>query len=317
MSAPPIVVIGGANVDIKAHSLAPVIAGTSNPGRTFITPGGVGRNIAENLARLGNRVDLIAPIGTDPHGDLLRRHSAAVGIGMDQAIAVPTGATGTYLAVLEPSGELAIGLSSMSIMAALDPAAIDQRRELLHGARCIVVDGNVSADAIGRVLDIAADSGVPVAIDPVSVPKAEPLRALLRAGRPLLTITPNVDELAALVGRPVGHRADEIAAAAQDLHALGVHLVWTSDGGAGSLLSVADGQTESIPAPRTPVVDVTGAGDSATAAFVHALLRGDSPLQAARYGHSAAALTVQVAQTVREDLTDELITQNPTAGNPR
>jgi pseudouridine kinase len=55
------------------------------------------------------------------------------------------------------------------------------------------------------------------------------------------------------------------------------------------------------------VVDVTGAGDSMTAAFVHALLRGDSPVLAARFGQQAAALTVASPETVRPDLTAQLV----------
>ncbi|MEZ5220286.1 MAG: PfkB family carbohydrate kinase [Ilumatobacteraceae bacterium] len=52
---PAAAVIGGANIDMKAQSRARAATHTSNPGRTSMTPGGVGRNIAENLARLGDR----------------------------------------------------------------------------------------------------------------------------------------------------------------------------------------------------------------------------------------------------------------------
>ena len=48
-----VVVVGGANVDVKARSTAALVARTSNPGTVVRTPGGVGRNVAENLARLG------------------------------------------------------------------------------------------------------------------------------------------------------------------------------------------------------------------------------------------------------------------------
>jgi pseudouridine kinase len=62
-----------------------------------------------------------------------------------------------------------------------------------------------------------------------------------------------------------------------------------------------------LSAPAVRVVDVTGAGDAMTAAFVHALLRGDSPLDAARFGQMAAALTVASPETVRPDLTPRLV----------
>jgi pseudouridine kinase len=62
-----------------------------------------------------------------------------------------------------------------------------------------------------------------------------------------------------------------------------------------------------LPAPSVTAVDVTGAGDAMTAAFVHALLRQDSPSDAARFGQMAAALTVASPDTVRPDLTPQLI----------
>ncbi|MFC6343949.1 winged helix-turn-helix transcriptional regulator [Nocardioides hankookensis] len=50
-----VVVVGGANMDVKARSRRSVVAATSNPGTAAMSAGGVGRNIAENLARLGTR----------------------------------------------------------------------------------------------------------------------------------------------------------------------------------------------------------------------------------------------------------------------
>lgn len=55
------------------------------------------------------------------------------------------------------------------------------------------------------------------------------------------------------------------------------------------------------------VVDVTGAGDSMTAGFVHALLRDDDPVAAAAFGQATAALTTESVHTVRPDLTAALV----------
>ena len=62
----PITVIGGANFDISAkYSNAVTTAEDSNHGQIFTSPGGVARNIAENLARLGSAVRLITGLGDD------------------------------------------------------------------------------------------------------------------------------------------------------------------------------------------------------------------------------------------------------------
>ena len=55
----PVYVIGAVNMDLSGTPAAPLRAGDSNPGRISLSPGGVGRNIAENLSLLGRKVFLI------------------------------------------------------------------------------------------------------------------------------------------------------------------------------------------------------------------------------------------------------------------
>ena len=71
--AAPIAVIGGANIDISAKHSAPVaVAGDSQRGKISVSAGGVARNIAENLARLGSAVQLITGLGDDWFSALVR-----------------------------------------------------------------------------------------------------------------------------------------------------------------------------------------------------------------------------------------------------
>ena len=63
MTARHVVVVGGINADLKARTTAPLVPGTSNPGTATLSPGGVGRNIAENLAHLGTPVSLVGVVG--------------------------------------------------------------------------------------------------------------------------------------------------------------------------------------------------------------------------------------------------------------
>ena len=48
-----ILVIGAASVDVKGRAYTGLQLGTSVPGDVTVSFGGVGRNVAENLARLG------------------------------------------------------------------------------------------------------------------------------------------------------------------------------------------------------------------------------------------------------------------------
>lgn len=297
---PGAVVIGGANVDLKARSTARATAQTSNPGRGSTAPGGVGRNIAENIARLGDRVHLISVVGRDAMGDNLLDHTAAAGVRIEHVVRTDR-PTGTYTAVLDVDGELIVAIADMEATAELGPEQLHNARDIIATAGLLVVDGNLSLDTLNHALDLSA--GVRTIFEPVSVPKAAGLKDAID-GR-VDAVTPNRDELAALTDAPT--RTDrQIRAAALTLHARGVELVWIRLGERGSILSTND-HTIELPAPPTSVEDVTGAGDSMLGGFCHVLLQGGSPEDAARFGHATAALTIASPHTVRPDLTPRLV----------
>lgn len=294
------VVIGGAAWDIKARSRGAARLHTSNPSTVVQTPGGVGRNIAEGIARLGDRVYLVASVGNDSAGRDLLVRTAEAGVFVDQ-VHTSGHPTGSYLAALDEDGELVIGMADFAATDALTPAALSRSQELLSRSEVIVLDGNLPASVMDWALTLAASSGARVVVEPVSVVKASRLAGLLGPQRPVFTITPNVDELAALVGHPVADDLDELVAAARELHWRGVRYTWVSRGPQGSLL-VGPDEVVAIPAEPVDVADVTGAGDALTAGYVHALLSGASAVTAAHWGHLAAALTLESPLTVRPDL---------------
>lgn len=311
---PHVVVIGGANVDVKARTLAPAVPGTSNPGVTTQAPGGVARNIAENLARLGVPTHLIAAVGRDPNGDLLLRETEAAGVDVRNVLRSDR-PTGTYTAVLDERGELVIAVAAMGATDALTPAALNDRRRVLRGASWVIADGNLSTETLTHLLTLCAQGSTPVVFEPVSVPKAGRLLPALASGLAPHTVTPNVAELAALVGQDIPNTSDALAGAAGQLHAWGVQTVWVRRGERGSLLSTPDGVTE-VPALSAQVADVTGAGDAMLAAYLAALLAGHPPAEAARHGHAAAALTVESTHAVSPILTPGTIRARLESAHP-
>ncbi|GAB2672194.1 PfkB family carbohydrate kinase [Thalassiella azotivora] len=303
-----VVVVGGSNLDVKARTTAPLRQGTSNPGRASMAPGGVGRNVAENLARLGTTTLLVSSVGRDAAGETVLAQTIAAGVRVEHVHRTDR-PTGSYVAVLDDRGELHAAVSDMAATADLRPEHLTAAQADLARASLLVVDGNVSPAVLDRALDLAHAAGVRVVLEPVSAPKAAALAPHVTPERPLHAVTPNRDELEALTGQPTRTRR-QLLAAADALHARGVALVWVRLGDRGSLLSEATGGTTTrtdLPALPTAVEDVTGAGDAMLSAFCHALLEGESPVDAARLGHAAAALTIASPQTVRPDLTPRLL----------
>lgn len=290
-----VVVVGGMNMDTLARITGETVPGTSNPGETRTGHGGVGRNVAENLARLGSPVRLVGVVGEDAAGTALLEHLAVLDVDLSGVRRSSDCATGTYTAVLDRDGGLVIGVADMAATDSLSPDDVGERN--VHGASWMVLDGNLRTDTIARCLELAELHDVPVVLDPVGVAKAKRLGKVPG----LHTFTPNHDELTAWAG------TDDVDAALAHAHGEGIDVVWLREGADGSTLHLGDGETTRLQLPPAEVTDVTGAGDAMLAAYVHRLRAGDSVVQAGWFGTAAAWLTVQTSSAVRHDLTEDLV----------
>ena len=292
MRAPSIIVAGGTNLDIKSRIAGKAIHGTSNPGWSETSPGGVARNIAENLARLGAKVALLTLIGEDSTGDRLRRNARAIGIDTS-LILRRKGSTGTYNATLDAAGEMLISVSDMRLIDAMKVTDITQHKDKLATADLLVGDGNLPPPCLKALLQIARRADIPLVLEPVSVPKARRLRPLLQEELPIAALTPNRDELAELTGVTVKNER-ELTRAVQRLHERGIKHVLVGLGAEGCFLSSAEDGQHFIPTRRKSLIkDVTGGGDAMVASLAFGLATGASALQAARKGQELAARVVR------------------------
>jgi pseudouridine kinase len=292
MTTAPIVCIGGLNIDRKLRLFSRPLAGSSNPCEAHETPGGVVRNVAENLARLGLPVALVGAVGDDAGGRMLLEQAASVGIDTRACLRLRRSASDSYTAVLAPDGSLNLGLASMPLVERLNPWALEASRALRAGAALVVADGNLPNDAWPFLLAEARASGVRLVAVAVSEAKMERLPYQL-AGLHLLIL--NAGELATVAPQP--------ADALKQLHARGVERVLVSRGDAGLVLSEPGLQPRHWPAPQVDVVDVTGAGDALSAGVCAALLRNPADFDAAAHlGLDLAALTLQTEDSVHPEL---------------
>jgi pseudouridine kinase len=295
----PVVVIGGANIDVKCRIAAATAMGSSNPGAVTTTVGGVARNVAENLARLGLETALISAVGWDAEARRLIAETAAAGVDMS-AVLRDGQPTGRYVVTLDARGDLLVAVNAMGILEALTPRALARQRALIESARLIVADCNLPIATLGWLIKTAAKRRVPLAIETVSSPKVPRLKALLTPAQPLYALFGNQTEMAALIGRKLPS-ARALADGAAVLHKRGVGTVAIGLGRRGMFVSQRDGgknTVQLVPAVKAKVVEVTGAGDAAVAATLYGLLAGKDAVSAARYGQVAAALTLASEQSV-------------------
>ena len=299
-----VVVIGGANVDVKGKATELYAAHTSNPGQVVTSVGGVGRNIAHNLALLGFETALVSAVGDDSYGRLILEETAKAGVDVSAVKRVPV-ASGVYLAILDATGELAGAVNDMSILSVLTKDDMDE--SILRQADFIVADCNLGVELLGWLVAFCANHGLPLLTEPVSLSKAMKLRSL--SPQKVYAVTPNLDQLHALTG------VKDIESAVTALHDMGFANVVIHCGRDGAVVSGESQPLTSI--PRVDVgtlADVTGAGDAAVAGLVCGLLEGLGLLEAARLGQAAAACkigaTSSVAPALSRDRLHEIVKVN-------
>lgn len=299
-----VLVFGGAGLDAKGRPTRPLQARTKNPGPIRFSFGGVGRNIAENLARLEVPTLLITALGDDPPGKLILDHNQRAGIDMSHALILPGERSSSYLAVLDDQGDLSVAVSDYYLAGHIDRAFLLEKERLFEEASMIALDCNLSEDALAVIFDMAEAHQVRVCADPTSVPQAGKLCAYLDR---LFMIAPNAAETTVLCGLSSPATDTESAIkAARHLVTLGVGVAIVTLGEAGLAYADTNGSGH-IPALRSRVVDATGAGDALTAGVMFGLLNGIPIDEAMRLGVSAATLTIHSSESVVPELTQELL----------
>ena len=289
-TAPYAVVVGGANMDIGGRSMGPLVPRDSNPGQVRMSLGGVGRNIAHNLALLGVEVRLLTAFGDDVSAQKLAASCGELGIDISQALQVPNGATSTYLYLAGPDGDMELAVSDMEIYDHLTPAFLQSRSALLSNAQLVVTDTNIPEASLQW---LAENCRVPLFADPVSTAKAEKLRPIL--GK-LHTLKPNRLEAELLSGVAITD-ISSARRAAQALLDTGLRRVFLSLG-AGGVLAADHNSALHLPCPPAEMVNTTGCGDAFMAAIAWAYLEGTDLEATARLGLAASAIAMGSAETI-------------------
>ncbi len=283
-------VVGGVNVDIGGRSHAKLVAADSNPGKVFISLGGVGRNIAHNLSLMGTDVKLLSAIGEDVHGNRIAASCAELGIDASHTLRLSDCATSTYLYIADDHGEMAIAISDMAICDRITPGYLAANSQVLHNARVVVADTNIPAESL---VWLAENCTAPLFCDPVSTIKAEKLSPILNK---IHTLKPNRLEAELLSGVPI-REAEDAEKAAKVLIGKGVQRVFVSMGAEG--VYAADAETQmwlkNIPGE---MVNTTGCGDAFMAALVWAYLQDLDLRETALAGLAAGSIAMESSETI-------------------
>ena len=276
-----ICVIGGANVDITASSGEAFRLGDSNPGKVEVSWGGVGRNIAHNLALLGDEVQLLTIFGGGLFGPVIAQACRDLGIGVGHSEIAPEGTHSFFVSINNADGELVGGVADMNATEGITPAWLAARQEVMDAADVVVADANSSADALAWLIDHCRK---PLFLDAVSVAKAGRIQeaVTLSKKKSFFALKCNAIENVALASVQ-GCRRRYVSVGAEGLKV------------------EENGRLYEFPALPCLVRNVTGGGDALLAGIVHAGPEA-SVEESARWGLACARCAVESPHAVSDEI---------------
>lgn len=293
-----IICIGGANIDRKFHLKNELKPGTSNPAKVSQSVGGVARNVAENLGRLGHKVRLITAAGQDSEWSFIEQESLPF---MNlQTVEYTSVSTGSYTAVIEPTGEMSVAFAVMDVYDYLTPDVLGKSESFLRNASMLLTDLNCPKETIEYLRKVALESDVEMTVVAVSSPKMERLPEDLNG---ITWLICNVDEAEAYLNVDItDHETWE--AAAKELCNRGVANAIVTWGSKGVVACGRDKHALHFPAKvLNQMSDATGAGDAFVGGLIHGRLTGWPLEMSIQAGQTNAFQTLQSSNTVRKELT--------------
>jgi ribokinase len=286
-----VVILGIFVTDLAFRAQRMPLLGETVAGSAFkMGPGGKGSNQAVAAARAGAEVIFCTRIGADAFGDIAQATWKAEGITSRATVMqdVATGAAHIY--VDENTGSNAI-IVAAGAAGTLVPEDVDAIESDIAQAAVFVTQLEQPIPAARRGLELARKHGVTTVFNPApALPLPDDIYPLCDY------ITPNETEATALTGIAIGN-VDDARHAADALLEKGVRAVIVTLGEAGALLHTANESTLVPAFDCGRVVETAGAGDGFTGGLAAALARGDSPLDAVRFGCALASLSVTRAGT--------------------
>ena len=294
-----VAVVGGINVDICGRSFAPLVEADSNPGAVSLSLGGVGRNIAHNMALMGLEVRMLTAFGDDLNGQRVAASCSELGIDLSNALRVSDAATSTYLYITDQEGEMALAVSDMEICKKITPAYLAANLAVLNNAQAVVADTNIPQESL---IYLAENVTVPLFVDTVSTKKAEKIRPILSK---IHTLKPNRLEAELLSGVKIAC-SEDVSKAADKLTEMGLHRMFISMGADGVYAAMGEERARLYNIPGN-MVNTTGCGDAFMAALVWAYMQGSTLEETARAGLAAGSIAMESEETINPNMSAEAL----------
>lgn len=276
-----ICVIGSLCVDYITKTNYQLVRGESHPGVVKVCPGGVARNIVENLARMDIDVTFITAIGNDYFGQQFKNELTELNVKIEMPIIANNNMTSSYFAINNREGNLEYAVVNNDILQSINPSYLESKIDYLNSFDYLILDTNLTQDALDYIFK---NVKIKIIVDAVSMIKSEKVKDYLDK---IFILKTNEHEFIHLqkyfsINRPK-------------------HLIKTS-GNKNIVYYYQDKVYEYKPLKKEKIISTTGAGDAFLSGIIFALTINKSIKEAIDIGSLFSYYTLDVEETVNKHI---------------
>ena len=291
-----IVVIGAVFVDIKGYPESAFIPTGRNVGRVEQIHGGVGRNVAEDVANCELRPTFVSLVDETGTGEDVIRKLKSHKVNTDYIRKTPDG-IGTWLAVFGSDGDVAASISKRPNLLPIADILDSQGDEIFSQADSIIIEIDIDKEIVKRVFRLAKRYGKKVIAMVSNMSIAQHRRDFLQQMDCFIC---SLQEAGMLFSDDYsGKEPPEMEAIlAEKVMAARIPRMIVTMGGKGAVYADMQGDHGFCPARKVEVKDTTGAGDAFCAGTTIGLTYGKTLGQACEIGAHLAASVITTSESV-------------------
>jgi len=287
-------IIGAQNIDIYATTKNEYTLHDSNLSKIHIAFGGVARNIAENIKRMGNPISFLTIFGDDYFSQSAKKSLEDLNIDITESRLIKSATNSVYLGVMDQDNDLFLGLNDMDILKELTKAYLSTKSEYINSFDILIIDNNLSIEAIEYLLKEYHHKTI--VMDAVSTKKVIKIANLLQY---IDLLKVNQLELGKL------SKKEDLSLQISDLLEQGVSSILVTNQDKTIKLATKEGIISSKPIEIANIINASGAGDAFLSGFVHGMIHQLSNQEKLLYAKKLAYITLLSHNSTNELLSIE------------
>ena len=291
-----VIAIGTIFVDIKGYPEGHYLPTGRNAGDIKYFHGGVARNVAEDVAKLGEESVLVSLVDKSGVASDVIRHLSAVNVRTSYVKATKNG-MGTWMAVFDECGELRASISKRPELLPICDTLTENEEQIFQDADGILLEIDIDEEIVDITMRMAEKYSIPVyaVISNMTIAK-ERIENIKRT----TCFFCNRLEAGIFFDKETADLSPQqmLDLLKTELKRLGMQAMVITMDADGAVYADADGEAGHCPAEPITVVDTTGAGDAFFAGTSVGLLRKLPFAEACILGTKTAAKVLTTKENV-------------------